>query len=190
MSKSNLNLYGRAVLFDLDNTLTDLYAHNLRPEAAAWLKANKPQKVAVCTNQGGVGLRYWMEPRPSDGCEGFGDKRKWQRLPTAADVLARITAVSEAMQNLTGGTVLFYVSYRYRTKDGRYCPVPPKAAKLNDPAWSEDWRKPGAGMLLAACRDLLVLPRDCVFIGDDHNFSDSQAAAAAGMPFMYPHHVF
>jgi histidinol phosphatase-like enzyme len=41
--------------------------------------------------------------------------------------------------------------------------------------------KPNPGMIVQACQDFNVSPRDCVFIGD--TFTDLQAATSAKVPF-------
>lgn len=55
-------------MFDVDGTLcSSNTSDTLHLTAVLWLEKHKPQKVALCTNQGGVGLRYWMEPRTNEG---------------------------------------------------------------------------------------------------------------------------
>lgn len=64
-------------IFDLDGTLAALDSTNLLPGVAEWFDASPGVPCAIATNQGGVGLRYWMETKD------FGEPGKY---PTQAQV--------------------------------------------------------------------------------------------------------
>lgn len=167
-------------IFDLDDTLTDRYQWQLRPHVVAWLAFYRPQKVAIATNQGGVGLRYWMEPRPEEGYTGFGDPARWGKMPTEADVRDRLHYVARQITDITGEQVLGYAAYRYFSKSkGIWSPVP--VGREAAPEWSTEWRKPGAGMLLHAAAEYGVQASNCLFVGNSDD--DRLAAQAAGMTY-------
>ena len=98
---------------------------------------------AIATNQGGVGLRHWMEQG------GFGDP---ESLPTQAEIEQRIEGARLLIEQVTGRPCKSYVCYRYQSKSsGKWSPIPP--GRENEPQWSVEWRKPDSGMLLQAMRD-------------------------------------
>lgn len=166
-------------MFDVDGTLcSSNTSDTLHLTAVLWLEKHKPQKVALCTNQGGVGLRYWMEPRTNEGYDGFGHDR-WPSLPTEDAVYGRLLDLADQVKAVTGGEVKVYFSFLYLSQKGNWSPVP--AGQEANPVWSREWRKPNPGMLLRAIADYGVAPEDCAFVGDQE--SDQQAAEAAGVAF-------
>ena len=157
-------------LFDVDNTLAQVHSVALLPgvqEAVATLPVDAA--VALCTNQGGVGLRYWMESG------GFGDPSRYETLE---GVQAKIFRIRDQLFE----RARVYISWRYQSRKGHWSTVPPGLE--NDPAWSKAWRKPNPGMLLQAMRDTGVAPADTLFVGDSEK-RDQQAAWAAGCGFMW-----
>lgn len=166
-------------IFDLDGTLTEFTETDLYPDVIDWFEENKPEQVAIATNQGGVGLRYWMEPRPKDNYDGFGDN--WERLPTMESVYSRLITVQIEIEKITGYKPQYFASFRYLSSNNNWSPIPDKFA--GSPTWSASWRKPNPGMLLAAARKFKVPLGDCLMIGDD--IVDKDAAANAGMSFQY-----
>lgn len=164
-------------MFDVDGTLClSNTSDALHPTAVLWLQKHKPQMVALCSNQGGVGLRYWMKPR--EGYEGFGHDT-WPKLPTEEDVGKRLRGLAEQIEDITGGYVKWYAAFAYQSGKGNWSPTP--TGKEDSPAWSRAWRKPAAGMLLQAMTDYWATAEECIFVGDQE--SDQQAAAAAGVAF-------
>ncbi len=114
-------------MFDVDGTLCFGIGENeLHKTAALWLEKHKPQRVALCTNQGGVGRRYWMEPRPDEGYDGFGHD-SWPNLPTEADVHARMEGLAAQIRAITGGEVKWYASFAYKSRKEIH---PPHLKKL------------------------------------------------------------
>lgn len=160
-------------IFDVDGTLCDRESHELYPAVVTKLAAlaNQGHRFALATNQGGVGLRYWME------AGGFGDPEK---LPTEGQVVERLRAIVVHVERIAGGTCATYVAYRYQSKSsGTWSPP-----LLDDnlyPEWSIEWRKPNAGMLLAAMSAAGADSASTVFVGDSPE--DEQAAANAGVAF-------
>lgn len=158
-------------IFDVDGTLVDgMDGIELIAVARRWLAREKPQNIALCTNQGGVGRRYWMEPRPA---EDYG------HLPTEAAAIERLGKIVSQVQEITGGTVRLYAAYRFVSRKGNWSPVP--TGREDDPAWSTEWRKPGTGMLRQALIDFGETVETAVFVGDMD--SDEETAVALGMDF-------
>lgn len=164
-------------IFDVDLTLANHRETALRPTAAYWLQQNKPQRVALATNQGGVGLRRWMED------SGFGEPSKY---PTETAVRERIAAIADNIRAITGGDVTTYIAFSYLSQKGNWSPIP--QGEEANPEWSHEWRKPNPGMLLQAASDFGVNPSNCTFVGN--SAEDEQAAAAAGMLFIDERQMF
>lgn len=164
------------LIFDVDGTLAETYTLNLRPHVRDFFRlllrggCVQPPRVAIATNQGGVGMRYWMETG------GFGKPEKY---PTQEQVERRLRALVAAL----GGdsSIPVYVAYGYRTRAGHLAPVPPEAQQ--DPHWSAGWRKPEPGMLLQAMADAGASPQETIYVGDSPE--DQAAAQAAGCRFAW-----
>lgn len=158
-------------LFDLDGTLADLDSDALYPDFVQWYKGN-PAAWMIVTNQGGIGLRHWME------MEKFGDPSPYPTLESFRD---RIDAMFPNMAyNEQSETVVMCARYQSK-KSGQWSPLPPQEAHLN--MWRQDWRKPAPGMLLYAMMLKQVHPEDTLMVGDRDE--DEQAADAAGCDFMW-----
>ena len=163
------------VIFDVDGTLAKPYTLELLPQVSHFFKlifqpgcAGQP-KVAIATNQGGVGMRYWMERNA------FGSPEKY---PTEDSITGRMR---ELVSALSGDQDLpVYTSFRYCSDRGSWSPAPPERA--GDPRWSKAWRKPEPGMLLQAMQDAGVSPEQTMFVGDSDE--DRGAARAARCAFM------
>jgi D-glycero-D-manno-heptose 1,7-bisphosphate phosphatase len=164
------------VIFDVDGTLVETYTLQPRPNVHSFfrlaLEGGCPlrPKVAIATNQGGVGMRYWMETA------GFG---KPEHYPTEAEVARRMQRLVASLGG--DGKVPVYLSFRYRTRSGRWTPIP--AGTQDDPRWSAEWRKPLPGMLLQAMADAGSAPERTLFVGDRRD--DQEAASAAGCAFAW-----
>lgn len=160
------------IICDVDGTLVgDGFGHELLPQATEFFSslANTGVEVALATNQGGVGLRYWMETN------GFGEPDKY---PTKKKAEARILRVADAISDIYESPKVF-ISWSYRSKKtGVYGPVP---ADDDDPGWSYTWRKPVQGMLLAAMDVAQVTPDRTLMIGNGPE--DFEAARTAGCDF-------
>lgn len=108
--------------------------------------------VAICTNQGGVGLRYLQQQR------GWGNPAS---LPTQQEVVEAVRRLADLLEEIAGPKLNLrsYISFAYQTKRG-WGPVPlVYGDSILEPAdrvkasWRQDWRKPAYGMLAAAWRD-------------------------------------
>lgn len=163
------------ILFDLDGTLAHRDTGELLAGVARFFTLTPPTRWAIVTNQGGVGLRRWMEDH------GFGDP---DRYPAAADIDARIEQVISAIGKQP---IAVYVAYAYQTKAGEWAPTP--ATATDDPRWCHDWRKPAPGMLLQAMTDAGITDPDTVTMVGDSD-ADHEAAEAAGVRFRWADEFF
>jgi histidinol phosphatase-like enzyme len=176
------------LIFDLDGTLAKKFTLKLLPGVADFFRlalglgqgglgqgdlcAERP-RLAIATNQGGVGLRTWMEMENRGFPWGY---------PTVAKIEKRLHAMAEI---LAGGDperareIDLYSAFAYQDRTGRWSPVPP--GRECDPRWQPDWRKPGPGMLLAAIQAAGSTPKRTLFVGDSKE--DQAAAQAAGCKF-------
>ena len=163
------------ILFDLDGTLADRDTGKLLPGAKDWFEQHRENfHLAIVSNQGGVGLRYWME----DG--GFGEPEKY---PTEYDVLARIDRVLGNL-DVTAQDVAVYICYAYQSRKGLWSPVP--VGCEDDDEWSEKFRKPAPGMLKKAMHQAAgryIAPEKTLMVGDRPE--DQQAAQNAGCDFQW-----
>lgn len=164
----------KLIIFDADGTLCDRDTGELLPGVFERIaETENIANLAIATNQGGVGLRYWMET------DGFGDPSKY---PTQREVRRRYADLGMMIENIRFiqfDRVPVYYSFAYQSKSsGKWGPVPSDSNE-----WRQDWRKPSPGMLIAAMGDANVSPSDTLFIGDRDE--DMQAAQAAGCNFMW-----
>jgi HAD superfamily hydrolase (TIGR01662 family) len=164
------------IIFDVDGTLAEMYSTRLLPGVLDWFKKRPAAvDVAIATNQGGVGLRYWMET------ENFG---KPSAYPTAEATQVRLRQLIKKL-DLRWENV--YIAYAYRQKkSGKLGPIPPQFS--HSPYWRHDWRKPEAGMLKQAIADYGVTPDQTLMVGDSED--DKAAAQAAGCPFLWAKDFF
>lgn len=165
------------VIFDVDNTLADRDSTILYPDVQLWFKAHWGEHfIALATNQGGVGLRYWMER------DGFGDPSK---LPTESGLRQRFRTLLSGVPN--SRSIQIHVCYAYQSKDsGKWSPTPP--GRENSEKWNPANRKPAPGMLLGAMRSYGVSPEQTTMVGDSPE--DREAATAAGVRFIHRDEFF
>jgi len=158
-------------LFDLDGTLADRDRRTLYPDAAQWITDN-PDTWMIVTNQGGVGLRHWMET------EGFGNPAEY---PTEGEIWERLKALfSDDYHRIL-------VAFAYQSKkSSQWSPTP--ETDRQSLSWRRDWRKPSGSMLLHAMDRCNVAPEQTLMVGDSDE--DQQAAAAAGCDFIWAHEFF
>jgi phosphoglycolate phosphatase-like HAD superfamily hydrolase len=166
----------RLIVFDVDGTLAVKYGDQLLPGVADFFRyvaqMDEPERpaIALATNQGGVGLRHWMEQ------EGFGRPQEYPTQPEIESRLARLVATLWAE-----GPVRVYVAYAYQNRRGRWSPAP--AGSEDAPRWQPEWRKPAPGMLLQAMADAGVGPGETLYVGDRQE--DEAAARGAGCAFRW-----
>lgn len=165
----------KLIIFDLDGTLAPLDSSELYPDARAWMENNPTAQYVIATNQGGVGLRLWME------AEGFGEPGKY---PTMEQWHKRLDALYP-FGVLVAPQV--YICTRYQSKkSGKWSPVPYPEQSLNQ--WRADWRKPEPGMLIAAMEEQRVAPEETLMVGD--GAEDQLAAENAGCDFQWAWEFF
>lgn len=164
-------------LFDLDGTLVMPLSDRFYPGVLDRLAGIKGD-FAIVTNQGGVGWRYCLEKLGRDH----------KRYPTLADVLARLSRVSQQIHEAAGCQVRTYVAIHH----GSWHHPAPQMEGRGGLLWRQvpggevwvcdrmEWRKPRPGMLKKAMRR--ANPADIVMVGD--RFEDQVAANYAGCRFM------
>ena len=167
----------KAIIFDLDGTLVAFPGDDLLPhvkETIAHLKATYPAlKYGVASNQGGVGLRAWMED------DHFGQP---ERYPTELATRQRVEHVL-AQIGLEADVIM---SFAYCSQKGKWAPTPRE--KQGVPEWSKEFRKPAPGMLDWLIKLWGYQPQQVLMVGDWNE--DSTAAVNAGCQFMWANGFF
>lgn len=168
------------MIFDFDNTITNGWSDEFMPGVVEWFArlAENPRKpnLAIATNQGGVGLRYWME------ADGFGNPSEY---PTQGEVEDRLRRVLRKLP--IKRIVQVYVCYAYQNKkSGKWAPVPPRMG--GDIRWNPHYRKPAPGMLQLAMREALAKPERTLMVGDSDE--DMLAAQSVGCHFEWAKDFF
>jgi HAD superfamily hydrolase (TIGR01662 family) len=166
-------------VFDLDGTLAETWETELLPGVVERVdELGNDVDFAVATNQAGVAWNA-LEGEP---------------YPRPAEIGNRLVAVAERLPVLK--EALWLVSIGDEGVDlpaERWRALAAGVTQASTPLWvrtSSDpaWRKPRPGMLVEACRTFEVAPEEAVFVGDREG--DAQAAAAAGMKFVYAERFF
>lgn len=168
----------KLIIFDLDGTLADRDTSELLPGVLQWFQERGArQRIALATNQGGVGLRHWMET------DSFGDPSKF---PTVHDVLEHIGGV---LDHLTMTRPIHaHVCYAYQSKKtGKWSPRP-KDISMYDSRWWPTHRKPNTGMLWEAMWEVGANPDNALMVGDGEE--DKTAAENVGMSFCWAWEFF
>ncbi len=156
-------------LFDIDGTLADQDSQALLPGVNEWFQQRQDCKIALITNQGGVGLSHWMK------VGGFGNP---SQFPDEEQARAHIDTVNNA---LPGGPYPVFVCFAYQSKkSGQWAPVPEGCE--DDPEWLPENRKPNPGMIFRAIKELGSRRAATLFVGDSDE--DRAAAANADVAFM------
>lgn len=184
-------------IFDIDGTIanrddTRLYSHFID-----WLVTiGRNDQIYLATNQGGVGLRYWMSVNQ------FGEPDKY---PTQEQVVTRITLIVGEISSIIQRPVMPYISYAYQSKAGNWSPLPGKwtlKAEHSKPyytkgnfraSWCQNWHKPNPGMLQAIYSDCVQRfdvrdLREYLVVGDME--TDKMAAESVNLPFCYVNEFF
>jgi HAD superfamily hydrolase (TIGR01662 family) len=159
----------KLVIFDLDGTLVESWTGDILPGRMEMIKHLRRQgvKIAVATNQGGVGLRYWMET------EGWGEPTKYQN---DLETILRL----QDIQRLIGTDIPMYTCFYYQTKTRKPGPIP--LGNEHHRRWDPEYRKPRPGMLLEAMVHFSIRPDDTLMVGN--GVEDARAAFNAGCDFM------
>jgi phosphoglycolate phosphatase-like HAD superfamily hydrolase len=168
---------GTLHIFDLDGTLAETWETALLPGVAERVSALDGD-IAVATNQAGVAWNA-VEGEP---------------YPRPAEIGRRLVGVAEALPVLKEALWLVSIGdEEVSIPPERWRVLAAGVTRAAAPLWvrtSSDlaWRKPRPGMLLEACRTFEVAPSEAVFVGDHE--TDAEAAAAAGMRFVYADRFF
>ena len=169
----------KLIIFDLDGTLSKFATNELLPGVKEWFDSQTEHILfGLASNQGGVGLRYWMEQ------ESFGEPEKY---PTERQVWQQVNDVIRACGFHEPGEWARRVCYRYLAKSGNWSPAPNEALE-----WSKEWRKPKPGMILSIMEDYRayydIHGDNTLFVGDWGE--DLQAAVAAAVDFKFADEFF
>lgn len=162
----------KLIIFDVDGTLADRDTNELLPGVYEWFeKHGGDHKLAIATNQGGVGLRHWMET------DKFGQPDKYPSEREARVHIARVLSkLPESIRDDIHALACF--AYQSR-KSGKWSPIPD--GRFFDYEWNEENRKPAPGMLNLAMAQAEAKPHETIMVGDRDE--DRQAAEAAGCHF-------
>jgi histidinol phosphatase-like enzyme len=170
----------KLIIFDIDTTLTQKWTDDLLPGVAEYFQRNDLPHISLATNQGGVGLGYWMHK------ENFGNPDKY---PTKNETMYRLIRLARSLD------ARLYVSFAYQSKKGHWSPIPENQPDIiihtpgeHYSSWQSDWRKPSPGMLLQAIADANVIPSETLMVGDSDD--DRLAAEAASCSFIYANAFF
>lgn len=166
----------KLIIFDFDGTLVEFKTDVILPNVLEFFKVfaaleDKP-KFAIASNQGGVGLHYWMR----DG--GFGDGKHLE-YPTLPEAEQRFVRFKEALP--VGIELPIFVCYAYKSSKGNWA-TPPSFVEPDDRRWWASHRKPDAGMLIDAMVHYGIRPEESLMIGD--MAEDEIAAGVAGCHFI------
>jgi len=167
------------IIFDIDGTLADQDTSDVYDHVKFWFEHYaKDYKIYLATNQGGVGLRYWMEHSDSP----WGEP---ETLPTETMVKAHIDIVNS---QLVGGPYPYKICYAYLSKKGNSGITPPASKMVNPKEWDLNYRKPEPGMLLDIILESGAPRSNVLFVGDAN--TDREAAERAGIDYMLPSEFF
>lgn len=170
------------IIFDIDGTIADRDTGKLLPGVYDWFEASGEFfQIAFATNQGGVGLRHWMEK------DGFGEPEKF---PTEKEVYEKVETIIEQLpeqfRDDVGEHVYFAFAYQSK-KSGKWSPDPSPDV-YERVQWSRSWRKPGTGMLHQAMADLDEKSEHTLMVGDRPE--DEEAAKRAQVDFLWADDFF
>ncbi len=201
------NIYAayKLLIFDVDGTIADRDSGKLLPGRREFFqrlaliaypaKDSAPQ-IALVSNQGGVGFRYWLESTPPKWFTEKSPEEQAAQLaiyPSQEQAEDRIHGVARTIRQATRELrpfalpVRIYLSFAWQFKsNGLWAPKP--AGTEGDHRWLQSWRKPGQGMLLQAMVDANVSETLTLMVGD--RTEDTEAARAAGCTFMWTKDFF
>lgn len=146
------------------------------PNVKKWFEENPFVNVAFLSNQGGVGLRYWMESNE------FGNPELY---PTEHETRVRMNVVMQKL-DISHRLPVIYLCFAYQSRKGHWSPVPP--GQENNIEWSPRYRLPAPGMLIHAIHDFKATPKETLLVGNE--IEDAQAANKAGCNFMEGYDFF
>lgn len=177
------------IIFDLDGTLAEFKTGVILPGVRKWfgewrtLPRDERPRLALASNQGGIGLRYWMES------EDFGNPSNY---PTQQQVAEHVAKVMQGI-GLRERDMMNYMCFAYQSKrTGMWSPIPHDVVMSKNPRlinrWRDSHRKPNPGMLRDAVEDARARPAWTLMVGDWEE--DAIAASAADVTFVWADEFF
>ena len=160
----------RLIIFDGDGTLWKFKTFEVLGGVKDWFVANDEFYLGLATNQGGVGMKHWMETG------GFGDPEKY---PSSTDIYNGIDKVCHEL-GIDDNDLSIQICFRYLSTKGNWSPVPDGAE--GDERWDELRRKPNPQMLINLMEHYDVSPEETLMVGDRDE--DELAAENAECDFM------
>lgn len=168
----------KAILFDVDGTLAEYKTGAILKNVKETIQAlPKDIKLATVSNQGGVGLNYWMR------LKGFGIPSDY---PTEQEIRNHVGNILKELDIVD--RCFTYFSFAYQSKKSGEWNPEPLASETDLQSWQHSWRKPEPGMLLRAMQDFGVSPDETLMVGDWSE--DELAANAAGCNFSFAKSFF
>lgn len=202
-----INIYAtyKLLVFGVDGTLADRDSGELLPGRREFFqrlaliaypaKVDAP-RIALASNQGGVGFRYWLETeRPAFLFKNRPANTSQQQInnyPTQEQAENRIHRAARTIRQATRELrpfalpVRIYLSFAWQFESGGWAPRP--AGTEGDHRWLQSWRKPGPGMLIQAIIDANAIRPEVLMVGD--RSEDAEAAKAAGCAFVWAKDFF
>lgn len=170
MKTLNIKKY-KLIIFDGDGTLWEFKTFEVLPGVRDWFDSNDEFYLGLATNQGGVGMKHWMETG------GFGEPEKY---PSATDIYNGIDKVCHEL-GIDENDLSIQICFRYLSTKGNWSPVPDGAE--NDERWNELLRKPNPQMLINLMEHYDVSPAETLMVGDRDE--DELAAENADCDFIH-----
>ena len=167
----------KLICLDVDGTLRQYQSEILLPNVRNRIHEIKQAgiDVAIITNQGGVGLRYWQETGK------FGEPEK---LPSELMIHAGLKRLVLAL-DIPDAPIFRCYAYQSK-KTGEWSPTPP--GQEDNVYWDKEYRKPSPRMIQDAIDLFGAKPSNTLMVGDAEE--DEQAAAAAGCHFIWAKDFF
>ena len=164
-------------IFDIDGTVAKKFSTTLMENVREWFAKGLP--AAFATNQGGVGLRHWMESA------GFGENP--EAFPTEADVWLRLERICTA---LSRNDIISVAAFRYKSvSSGVWSPVPEDITDSHRQlCWHKEARKPSTAMVQYIRDNHPCGGGEILFVGD--RIEDEECARRAQVDFMWAHEFF
>lgn len=170
----------KLIIFDFDGTLINWKSDHILPGVKEYFAAHQQCAdtcFAIATNQGGVGLRHWMEQGK------FGEPENY---PDETVVYKRLM---NFFRRLYGGDVFWndvYISFAYRSKKSGDVSPNPFTWSRPPNGWQAShqimWRKPSGIMLDKIMVAHNAHPDDTLMVGD--RTEDRGAAHDVGCWFL------
>jgi histidinol phosphatase-like enzyme len=172
------------ICLDVDDTIVEKWTTKLLPGVKEWLiNCAEDVAIALISNQGGVGLRYWLEKS---------GKKVPDYLPTRLEVEERMIKIAMDMMSWKNVEMAIHFSMSFQDEKGVWGPIPNRLLHKIDhicpiyTSWNPAWRKPLPGMIEHARS--LYPEADVIMVGDREE--DYLSAANALVPFFWGDEFF